>query len=352
MLNQPELRSLASGGVALYADEVLLATTIPLPDHRPISAPPASAPYTLSCFASLRRDHDGMLLESPLAAALVRLHDWRATALLHTLDQTLVSPAVMQAFFGLLYSVGFSAHHDELFRDWTPADLMFLKGVRSEKAQRHALPPIKPPMSTTLIPLEKPHTHNDQTFLNILDQRQTIYTYTSVISKTELSVLLYHTARVKELIPGQLYNSSRRPYPSAGAAYELEIYPLVGNCVDLDAGLYHYCPLHHHLEALNTDAADRHELLNEAAAFTGMQIAQPQIVLLITARIGRINWKQRALALALENLGVLYQTLYLTATALGLAPCALGAVNMERFAAAVGVSEAEEPLVGQMMIGK
>lgn len=58
-----------------------------------------------------------------------------------------------------------------------------------------------------------------------------------------------------------------------------------------------------------------------------------------------------AYATTLKNVGVLYQTMYLVATAMGLAPCALGGGDSDRFAAAVGSDYYTETSVGEFLLG-
>ena len=58
-----------------------------------------------------------------------------------------------------------------------------------------------------------------------------------------------------------------------------------------------------------------------------------------------------AYAASLKNAGVLMQTLYLVATAMGLAGCALGGGDSDLFAAAAGTDYFAEPAVGEFMLG-
>ena len=80
---------------------------------------------------------------------------------------------------------------------------------------------------------------------------------------------------------------------------------------------------------------------------------QPQILLIIAARFGRTTWKYEAVpyALTLKHVGVLYQTLYLAATAMGLAPCALGGGDAELFARAADLTYEDETSVGEFILG-
>ena len=77
-----------------------------------------------------------------------------------------------------------------------------------------------------------------------------------------------------------------------------------------------------------------------------------EVLITLAARFGRMSWKYQGMAYAaiLKHVGVMYQQLYLVATALGLAPCAIGAGNSDRFAAAAGTHYYEETSVGEFVL--
>jgi oxazoline/thiazoline dehydrogenase len=79
----------------------------------------------------------------------------------------------------------------------------------------------------------------------------------------------------------------------------------------------------------------------------------PQVLIILAARFQRVTWKYSAMAYAtvLKNVGVLYQTMYLVATAMGLAPCALGGGDSDIFAAATGGDYYAETSVGEFLLG-
>jgi nitroreductase len=74
----------------------------------------------------------------------------------------------------------------------------------------------------------------------------------------------------------------------------------------------------------------------------------------MTARFRRVSWKYEGIAYAtvLKDVGVLLQNLYLVCTAMGLAPCALGSVNLDLTARAFGTDWQLEPSVGQFILGR
>ncbi|XGB41715.1 MAG: SagB family peptide dehydrogenase [Nodosilinea sp. LVE1205-7] len=235
-------------------------------------------------------------------------------------------------------------------------------------------PVVKPPMAGTIVPLPQfsidAIRQRDKTLTTALEKRQSIREYDDhqPITVEQLGEFLYRTARVKEVYSleaeqqalfkaefGEAFDwgeLSRRPYPCGGAMYELEIYPVVRHCAGVNPGLYHYDPLNHHLAQLDTTEADLQALLQDAHQSSGAQ-GVPQVLLIITARFGRLFRKYRSLAyaLVLKHVGVLYENFYLVATAMDLAPCALGAGDSDRFAHATGLDYVVESSVGEFMLG-
>jgi SagB-type dehydrogenase family enzyme len=151
---------------------------------------------------------------------------------------------------------------------------------------------------------------------------------------------------------GPVVAYTSRPYPSAGSAYELELYLTVANCAGLARGFYHYDADRH---ALVPIAVREQELDAQlaAAGFAMDAAAVPQILITIAARFDRVAWKYSSIAysLILKDVGVLIQTLYLTATELGLGGCAIGTNNIDRFAKMTGIEFHIEGPVGQFALG-
>jgi len=67
----------------------------------------------------------------------------------------------------------------------------------------------------------------------------------------------------------------------------------------------------------------------------------------------RVSWKYSSLAyaLTLKNVGALYQTMYLVATAMGLAACALGGGDTDLAASTLGLDYLREGCVGELALG-
>jgi SagB-type dehydrogenase family enzyme len=144
-----------------------------------------------------------------------------------------------------------------------------------------------------------------------------------------------------------------RPYPAGGGLYELELYAVVQACHSLSAGLYHYDAAAHRLIRLRGCTPEVAALLGDAAESTGTPAGTLQVLLILAARFPRVAWKCESIAyaLTLKHVGVLYQTMYLTATAMGLAPCAIGGGDVDLFARAAGTDYYAETSVGEFLLG-
>jgi len=72
----------------------------------------------------------------------------------------------------------------------------------------------------------------------------------------------------------------------------------------------------------------------------------------MTSRFLRNSWKYEKIAyrLILQDLGCLYQTLSLTATALGLASCIIGTVDSRRLGELMSLDPLVEPVIGEMTL--
>ncbi len=181
------------------------------------------------------------------------------------------------------------------------------------------------------------------------------------ITLAELSQFLDSTTRVQSRWNSKLdfgddgpdIEYAARPYPSAGSAYELELYLAVANCDGLARGYYHYDADRHALVPIGVRTHELEALLT-AAEFAMDAPAAPQILITIAARFGRISWKYSSIAysLILKDVGVLIQTFYMMATDMGLGGCAIGTSNIDLFARMTGIEFHVEGPVGQFAIGR
>ena len=172
----------------------------------------------------------------------------------------------------------------------------------------------------------------------------------------QLSEFLYRAARVipDREIPNEVgsFEITWRVAPSGGSCHPLEVYVVVGNCRGLAPGVYHYDPAGHRLARLDATERDLGLVLDSCQGVME-DGGRPQILLCLTARFRRVSWKYQGVAYAnvLKEVGVLYEAMYLIATAMGLAPCALGGGDTAAIVAMLGLDPLEEGPVGEFLLG-
>jgi SagB-type dehydrogenase family enzyme len=387
---------------ALVAGARALAIVIPMRRGFHFSVQPVSldARFQLSRFAYWRRVEQTLMIESPLSAARTILPDGTGAALLAEMatprscrdlcarskmtDRAELHEETAQALLTLLSGAGVIAEvdgEDRLREDldpplvqWEFHDLLFhsrsrlgqheyaFGGLFPFLGQIPPLPAVKPSVAAEIVPLYKPALalleQQDPPFSRVLESRASVREYgTAPIGDREVGEFLYRTARVRHIREpdasrGWHYQASSRPYPSGGAAYDLELYVTVDRCTGLASGIYHYNPVAHQLHRLAGRTASVERLLRDAQHAAALP-SFPQVVIILASRFQRLSWKYRGMAYAttLKNVGVLYQTMYLVATAMSLAPCALGGGDSAVFAEAVGANSLEECSVGEFILG-
>lgn len=358
-----------------------------------LPAQPADARLTLSRFAVWRREGTCLVIESPTSFARVELLDSRAVRAAAAFSRPTSTNDVrevagdlpawaLQALVSLLMGAGMltlvgatgdaAEDQDPQLLQWEPVDLLFHTRSRLGRHRnpvggtyrfRGRIPPAaaaKSAMSERFIALHRPDLRalgiRDAPFSAVLEARRSLRSYGAApVTAAQLGEFLYRVGRVQHHLgtgTGAAYAASLRPYPSGGACHGLELYPVVSACQGLEPGLYHYDPVGHGLEALPAAQRDCGRLLEDARRATGSDQV-PQILIVIAARFARVTWKYQsvAYALILKEVGALYQTMYLVATAMRLAPCALGAGDAELFADAIGSVAHAESSVGEFALG-
>lgn len=336
--------------------------------------------YYLNRYAFLRRYEDNLLLESPLTPCRIAVYSENLLGLLHQLCTGLrldITGEAAGLFLSVLLALGMAGHAEKQDADdpmdfWQFHDLLFysrtlngrhvypLGGTYRFKGKRPSLSPVREPVSEDIIELPEPSGAMAERlrlpFSDILARRRSEREFSDApLSVEEFGVFLHAAAKIREIMTVPEYDDkvTMRPSPGGGARHPLEIYPLIRRCAGIAPGAYRYDPLNHCLEKVAADPTGLEEMFEENPhEFIGKET--PQVTLNISARIGRTAWKYASIAYKIINqdLGCLYQTFYLVATALGLSPCALGSVDTERLGKILGIDWREEPFVGSFTLGK
>lgn len=356
----------------------------------------------LSRFAYLRRRGNAIVLESPRAPALFRVCDPAIAGFLAQLSRPQKISALrrQRGFPGvellalladcqMLFSP--AAKDDDGLRSdegdaqlalWDFHDLVFhtrstegrqanpLGGVYPHVGLVEPLPAARPSWPGARIALSEPAlsepapaARRAPRFATLLRARHSTRDFDeqNPITLGELAQFLDATARILSSweAPLDLYGDgpvvgyTSRPYPSAGSAYELELYLAVDSCAGLPRGFYHYDASSHALVQIAAGGPPLEAMLG-AAQFALDAAAAPQVLITVAARFGRLSWKYSAIAysLILKNVGALLQTFYLTATAMGLGGCAIGTGNIDLFARMTGLPMHLEGPVGMFALGR
>lgn len=377
---------------SIYWNDKPLATSVPISSRYRFESrrPSQQARYILSRFAYCRRGGQRLVVESPLSYGQLILHSREGAAILAELarpcryaDLCLRLPEfsheTVLLFLELLLTTGLltkvdgdgeaAEDQDDSLRQWEFHDLLFHSRSRAGRHLNHygrtnrfvgKVPQpsaIRPNHKGQEIILHRPDlkrlVRRDKTFTRVLEERRSSREHGDPpITVRELGEFLYRAARVRETLTVDGFDIARRVYPGGGAAYELELYLAVDRCTRLSPGLYHYCPMNHRLYRLSRRVRAAESLL-ESAARTA-RAGKPQVAIIIAARFKRMTWRYESMAYAaiLKDVGVLFQTMYLVATGMGLSACALGGGSSDLFAEAVGVDYYDESSVGEFILGR
>jgi SagB-type dehydrogenase family enzyme len=365
-------------------------------DLRPIEL---GRTYVLSRFAYSRRDGDAIVLESPLSHARILLLSSSAAVLVHALarpsraqDMARQIPGMtVAAAAGLMTLLrgsgmlsesregGLSAEDETpALRCWEFHDLLFharsrlgrhgrpVGGTYRFAGQVDPPPVLQAPRHGEAIALDRPDLERlereDPPLAAVQEARQSIRAYGArPLSARQLGEFLYRVGRVADYREARVETRAGpirmafapRPYPAAGCLHELELYVAVNACAGLAPGLYSHDPEEHRLIRLSGRTESLDALLAGAGRCAGIEASSIQVQIILASRFARLAWKYESIAyaLTLKNVGVLFQTMYLAATAMNLAPCALGVGDSDAFARAAGLDDFIETAVGEFLLG-
>lgn len=207
----------------------------------------------------------------------------------------------------------------------------------SDQQKKLPQPPlVKAPMREAGIELPKNFEdlklNND--ILAVINNRKSSRVYTQEsMSLLELSYLLWATQGVKD-IRGRSY-ATLRTVPCGGARHEFECYMLIQNVEGLEDGSYHYLPMEHRIELLNSkeelEKTHSTPFRDIISATLNGQIwgAKGNVVFYYSMVAYRAEWRYgiRAHRVALIDAGHITENLYIACSSANIGTCAIGAVN-------------------------
>ena len=344
--------------------------------------------WQVSRFSYVHFENGEFILRNPKAHSYLVVHDEAVMKLFYSFK----SPKSLESFlkenpdlpnnvFDLFVDAEIITHCsnkkesdeslNDTLRQWSFHDLLFHslsrmgrteKGIGGDFRFKGMIPP-QPAIKENIwkensIALYKPDLnwlyHNDYSFTSVLESRTSKRHYGVLsLTKEQLGEFLYRSARIRYEYSGDYGDFVSKPYPGGGANYETEFYITINACTGIPRGMYYYDAKEHQLSLVSEPNQQMEMLLQEAYTATAMQ-GMPQILITLANRFNRFNWKYSSMSYAaqLKNIGVIYQTLYLVATSMGIGACGLGLGNTERFTKLTGLNYFEEGSVGEFMIGR
>lgn len=366
------LRRLAMGGMLEYGTPRARLRPVGAGPVEPAAAPGPGSRIKLSRFAVITAEDGVLCVRGPRSPAVVELEP-AAAGLLGALSGWTTPAEVgdreLLRFLAAADALTTEAEDGDLeLAQWQPRDLWLhahsrgprltdrYGGTYPFKDRFEPLPASPAPFGGKRVELAAPDMDEPGRGLyETLERRRSIreHDHDAPITLDQLGELLYRSMRRRAAFAspdGQ--ELADRPYPSGGSVHELEVYPLVVSCRGLDPGLWHYDTAGHALELVAEPGPAVRVLVERARAAAQLE-QDPQVLLIVTARFGRVMWKYEAIAypLVLKHVGVLYQTIYLVGTAMNLAVCGLGGGDAGDFARASGLGYLSEGSVGELVIG-
>jgi SagB-type dehydrogenase family enzyme len=204
------------------------------------------------------------------------------------------------------------------------------------------------PEAIKLIKLPQPQFDNKTNFWEVLKNRRSIRNFKNdALSLMDLSLLLFGMMGITRKFPRFAFRTT----PSAGGLFPIETYAVINNVLDIDQGVYHYNVQDHALESIKLGDYRKESM---SGCLDQIMVYNSAITFIWTAIIRRSKWKylQRCYRYIYMDAGHIGQNFYLTAEALGLAACTIGAIYDDELNHLLDLDGIEETAVYVGITGK
>lgn len=186
-------------------------------------------------------------------------------------------------------------------------------------------------------------------FFDLVLSRKTDRAFSNdALTPEKLSTLLKFSCGITQPSSG---GNPRRAYPSGGARYPLEVYPILFSPAGpISPGVYHYNIKEHALETLSERPFTRDDIARIA---TYPFVQHASALLVITAVFWRTHMKygERGYRYILLEAGHIGQNIYLASAALGIRCTGLGGTHDEAVESLLAIDGAGESLVYGLVLG-
>lgn len=327
-----------------------------------------------SRFAFVRVVDSQAVLESGLVSARVTLRERGVELLASVLGRP--RPATPDSLAEALWRLGFvdagQAGETAACRSWEFHDLLMHETSRSNRevlpiggtyrleGKISPPPAVRPSLPGRRIALEKidpGRIRRGSAALDVVQaRRRSVRHYSSAsIGLAAIGEFLWRSCRTTGHLHGHAHELMSRPYPAGGSVNELEFYVAVERCEGLEAAVYHYDSHGHALTELAASRPAARKIVNACSRSMVQDIGQlpPAATIVISTRLPRLAWKYERMAYraSLMNVGVVYHLMYMVATDMGLAPCAIGTGDSRLLEEAAGLDRLEEAAIGEFALG-
>lgn len=165
--------------------------------------------------------------------------------------------------------------------------------------------------------------------------------------KNTLSQLLAYSCGIVEG-KGEFPN---RMYPSGGARFPIEIYPLIfSGSSEVPAGVYHYDVKNHALDVLWKRPFSKEDI-GDLFVYDWIQSASFALIMTATFWRTQMKYGQRGYRYALIEAGHISENVYLTSGAVGIGCCAMGGMQDERIERLLDIDGITESVVHSLILG-
>jgi SagB-type dehydrogenase family enzyme len=192
-----------------------------------------------------------------------------------------------------------------------------------------------------------------QAFHQLTRERRSVRDYGGLaIARGDLDALLESACGVTGELPWMGRGIKLRAYPSSGALYAVEIYPVALRVDGLDAAVYHYRAAHGELEMLARLEPAR--LVQAALPIEREMVASAAAMVCLTGVFSRHERKygEGGYRMLLAEAGHISQNLVLAAQALGLSARPFGGVFDDLVNQALRLEVAEEQFLLAVLVGR
>ncbi len=173
------------------------------------------------------------------------------------------------------------------------------------------------------------------------------------LARSDFDALLYTACGTTGSLPWSGREVKLRAYPSSGALYAVEIYPVVFHVEDLEPAVYHYRALGNVLEVVRP-GINQAMLVDAALPMERAMVAATAALICLTGCFERHEQKygEGGYRMLVAEAGHISQNLVLAATALGLKCRPFGGVFDDLLNQELGLASADEQFLLAVIVGR